>query len=115
MLVISNDIRPKLREAYNHAKLLGPDVVKQFLRQLLWCHRYGANTGEGTDPEVRKQCEFRLYPDFAPFSFTFTFSRRGKFAFNGGLIYQGPECPGDGSFPSLSVSLHRNTGWFIHT
>jgi hypothetical protein len=31
------------------------------------------------------------------------------------LIYQGPNCPADGSFPSLCVSLAPGTGWFVHT
>ena len=38
-----------------------------------------------------------------------------EFSFNGGLIYQGPSCPADGSFPSLTVSLASGTGWFCHT
>jgi hypothetical protein len=32
----------------------------------------------------------------------------------GGLIYQGPACPGDGSFPSLTVNLSSDHGWFRH-
>jgi hypothetical protein len=58
--------------------------------------------------------------DFAPHSFSFAMYRPGpkdarKFVFNGGLIYQGPSCPADGSFPSLTVSLSSGTGWFCHT
>jgi hypothetical protein len=67
------------------------------------------------------QCELRT--DFAPHSFTFAHhilpraSKSGKraFVFNGGLIYQGPDSPADGSFPSLTVSLSSGTGWFCHT
>ena len=36
-------------------------------------------------------------------------------AMNGGLIFQGPGLPADGSFPSLTVSLASGTGWFCHT
>ena len=69
----------------------------------------------------RSQCY--LSWDFAPHSFTFAHyllpdaSRTGKreFYMNGGLIYQGPTSPADGSFPSLTVSLASGTGWFCHT
>lgn len=35
--------------------------------------------------------------------------------FNGGLIYQGPGLPADGSGPSFCVSLANGNGWFVHT
>jgi hypothetical protein len=68
-------------------------------------------------------CQCLLYTDFAPHSFGFSYwtpavySRSGKreFQYHGGLIYQGPGCPGDGSFPSLSVNLSSGAGWFCHT
>ena len=61
-----------------------------------------------------------LSKDFAPHSFSFALYRPGvkdsrKFIFNGGLIFQGPSQPADGSFPSLTVSLASGTGWFCHT
>jgi hypothetical protein len=47
--------------------------------------------------------------DFAPYSFSFcryTLPTDGagerKFSYNGAMIYQGPNCPADGSFPSYS-------------
>ena len=45
------------------------------------------------------------------------YARSGErtFSYNGGMIYQGPSCPADGSFPSLTVSLASGTGWFCHT
>jgi hypothetical protein len=45
----------------------------------------------------------------------FTEGGQRKFSFNGGLIYQGPDSPADGSFPSLCVGLASGTGWFCHT
>ncbi len=66
-------------------------------------------------------CRCDLYQDFAPWSFQFTMYRteEGKepsYWFNGGLIYQGPACPADGSFPSLTMSLNpKKHGWFVHT
>lgn len=115
MLVIHESARPRLREAYEHAKRLGPDIVKQFLKTLLHYNEYGARIEGGVDPVARKECEFILYPDFAPYSFSIVFKRRGRFIFNGGLIYQGPDSPADGSGPSFTVSLSRNVGWFVHT
>jgi hypothetical protein len=69
-----------------------------------------------------------LGKDFAPHSFTFATygpppprgERSGAHGnrtlwLHGGLIYQGPACPADGSFPSLCVSLAEGNGWFLHT
>lgn len=69
----------------------------------------------------RTQCVLNW--DFAPHSFSFchyllpdvTRSGKREPMLNGGLIYQGPGCPADGSFPSLTVSLASGTGWFCHT
>jgi hypothetical protein len=65
-------------------------------------------------------CVCDLYKDFAPQSFGFTLAKieddgRRNHWFTGGLIYQGPDSPGDGSYPALSVSLTPGTGWQIHT
>jgi hypothetical protein len=87
---------------------------RPFERQLCFLARHWS--GEQTD-----QCV--LSYDFAPHSFSFcrhilpAYARSGErtFSYNGGLIFQGPRCPGDGSFPSLSVSLAEGTGWFCHT
>lgn len=57
----------------------------------------------------------KLYPDHAPHSFNFVMHRDGQRWFNGGLIFQSPDCPADGSFPTLTVSLAEGTGWFVHT
>ena len=64
--------------------------------------------------------------DFAPYSFVWGLYRiptevgvHGKLVINGGLIYHAPQSPGDGSFPSLSVSLGDSRlftpYWSIHT
>jgi hypothetical protein len=81
----------------------------QLERQLNYLATYGGHN---------YQC--MLGKDFAPFSFDFALYRPGakddrKFVFNGALIFQGPTCPADGSFPSLCVSLASGTGWFCHT
>ncbi len=61
----------------------------------------------------------RLFKDFASLSFQFVMEKRkdGVYSrwFNGGLVYQGPGQPADGSAPSLTVSIAEGTGWFVHT
>lgn len=67
----------------------------------------------------KSQC--LLYADFAPHSFGFTMQVRGDDAeyrtwFVGGLIFHGShDNGGDGSFPTLAVSLSPSTGWQVHT
>lgn len=73
------------------------------------------------DPEsVEKKCTLRR--DYAPHSFAFEIYRPDPekpgewvFWFNGGLIFQGPKNPANGSAPSFTVSLAEGTGWFMHT
>lgn len=72
---------------------------------------------------TEKRCV--LGKDFAPHSFSFAMYERDpeqpdnpdawKFWFQGGLIYQGPDSPANGSGPSFTVSLAEGTGWFVHT
>ena len=73
-------------------------------------------------PEESQQNLCVLQKDFAPHSFAFALFRPAAekngerpYWFNGGLIYQGPDSPADGGFPSLCVSLAPGTGWFVHT
>lgn len=80
--------------------------------------RYLSIYGGGEEREDYCRCD--LFDDFAPQSFTFCLYRteEGKepvFWFNGGLIYQGPDSPADGSAPSFTVSLASGRGWFVHT
>jgi DNA-directed RNA polymerase subunit RPC12/RpoP len=87
----------------------GAGLSTQLERQLHYLASYGHRGN---------QCV--LGRDFAPHSFSFAMYRPGvkdarKFIFNGGLIFQGPSQPADGSFPSLTVSLSSGTGWFCHT
>lgn len=103
-----------LKEAISFAKKM--NLGHQFCRQLEWLSRYGQTPEKFLEQTVRC-C---LYKDFAPFSFEFVMQKKdskGEWGrwFNGGLIYQGPGLPADGSFPTLTVSLHNQTGWFVHT
>ena len=67
----------------------------------------------------KTQCTLRR--DFAPYSFEFVIERRdadGQYQpwFVGGLIYHGThDNGGDGSYPSLAVTLQPVNGWSVHT
>jgi hypothetical protein len=105
------------------------DAVREWARQNQLLETLDAalfDLGEG----IGRSNWVELYSDFAPHSFGFCLYRienpdaprgtplsRGRFVFNGGLIYHGPQCPADGSFPSLSVSLSGRTDarWEVHT
>ena len=108
LVLMDDEQLDRLEEVRQVAAKMG--LQRQFERQL--CHLDGCYAGKGN------QC--CLGYDFAPHSFAFAMFRPGpgearKFIYNGGLIFQGPSCPGDGSFPSLTVSLSSGTGWFCHT
>ena len=107
LLVLDEETLDHLEQVREFARTAG--LSSQLERQLHYLADYGCH-GD--------QCV--LGKDFAPHSFTFAMYRPGtkearKFIFNGGLIFQGPSCPADGSFPSLTVSLSSGTGWFCHT
>jgi hypothetical protein len=104
-----------LEKVREFARSMG--LTSQLERQLAWLDNFGCHD----DSPRTKQCV--LTKDFAPVSFCFAhyvlpeFSSEGKRSLwlHGGLIYQGPGSPADGSFPSLTVSLSTGTGWFCHT
>ena len=91
-------------------------LMDQFQAKLDYLSDYANNNG-------RDITECHLYQDFAPHSFEFVMMRKDannpnstfERWFNGGLIYQGPDQPGDGSFPALTVSLDSSDGWHTHT
>ena len=97
------------------------NLVDQFLSVLKRQSEYANGPGCSYDREEGKNTKCELYSDFAPYSFTFVMFRQeepdGEWKpwFNGGLIYQGPGLPANGSAPSFTVSLNKDTGWFVHT
>jgi hypothetical protein len=104
LVILDDEQLDRLDRVREHARALG--LSDQLERQLNYLAGYDGS-----------QCV--LGYDFAPHSFSFCLYKPGtkderKFRMNGGLIYQGPNCPGDGSFPSLTVSLASGTGWFCH-
>jgi hypothetical protein len=116
LVVVDEETLDKLEEARAHARSFG--LLSQFESQLEWLDGYGRND----DGPRKRQC--MLGHDSASLSFGFahywlpkyTDDKKRRFCFNGGLIYQGPGQPADGSFPSLTVSLgNTRTGWFCHT
>jgi hypothetical protein len=88
-------------------------ATEQFVQRLEYLATYA-------QPHTDTSCE--LYTDWAPFSFGFVMSRRSGGTwerwFNGGMIYEGPGQPADGSMPALTVSLRprrRLHDWGVHT
>jgi hypothetical protein len=114
LVIIDEGTLSQLEQAREFARSIG--LLSQLEHQLEWLATYAKHEGS-----PRRQCI--LGGDFATYSFSFAHyelpngepESKRRFWFNGGLIYQGPTQPADGSFPSLTVSLHRNTGWFCHT
>jgi hypothetical protein len=107
LVITQIDVLDHLEAVRENARQMG--LSAQLERQLDFLATYGGHN---------YQCI--LGKDFAPFSFDFALYRPGvkdarKFVFNGGLIFQSPRQPADGSFPSLTVSLASGTGWFCHT
>jgi hypothetical protein len=115
LVILDDEQLERLEQVREFARSIG--LSRQLERQLDYLANY-ANHDDGP----KRQCV--LSYDFAPFSFSFAHfalptpgqeKPERKFWFNGGLIYQGPSVPADGSFPSLTVSLAPGTGWYCHT
>ncbi len=110
LLIIDEETKEKLEDARAHARTLG--LLSQLERQLDYLAAF--------NPERPRQCWFGR--DLAPFSFDFCTwylatadEPKRRMSMNGGLIYSGPGCPGNGSFPSLSVNVNDSNGWHINT
>jgi hypothetical protein len=115
-LIITDDEQlDRLEQAREFARSMG--LSSQLERQLSYLHNYAHHD----DGPRKRQCV--LAYDFAYHSFSFAhytlpaYTTDGKrhMWFHGGLIYQAPESPANGSFPSLTVSLASGIGWFCHT
>jgi hypothetical protein len=112
LVVVDGEQLDRLEQVREFARSIG--LLSQFEKQLEHLDNYGCEKNT-------RQCV--LSYDFAPHSFAFAHYRLGKHTadgqrklwFHGGLIYCGPDAPGDGSFPSLRVNLGGGTGWFCHT
>jgi hypothetical protein len=107
LVVTQIEVLDHLDAVRENARQMGLSV--QLERQLDYLATYGGHN---------YQCV--LGKDFAPYSFDFALYRPGvkdarKFVFNGGLLFQSTQQPANGSFPLLSVSLHSDSGWFVHT
>lgn len=93
-------------------------LLQQLLDALHGLAHYAEERGKQEGFVVRTT----LWKDFAPLSFRFTheITRDGETWeswLSGGLIYEGPDVPADGSFPSLTVSVGGDgkPGWRVHT
>ncbi len=123
----ANRVADKLGAAITHAVQCGPRSLKSLLDKLEFLSEYG-NCGVAHDARNRKLVEAELWPDSAPYSFGFSVYWREltdlatgettrKHVMTGGLIYDGPEAPNDGSAPALTVSLTSSDFpcWGCHT
>jgi hypothetical protein len=142
LIVRDTDAHQRFAEAILYALQAG--LLDQFLGQLQYLSGYANGAGCSQDRQQGFNTRCILYRDFAPLSFTFVMQRLKRPAaqgvrthlmmtpaehvayctedrnwnhwFNGGLIYQGPSQPADGSAPSLTVSIDPTKhGWFVHT
>lgn len=93
----------------------------QLIGQLQYLSEYASGPGCEFDREKGGETRCMVYKDWAPHSFKLLMQGRKapdqpwERIYNGGLVYQGPDCPADGSFPSLTVSFAEGDGWFVHT
>ena len=110
MLIVPEQTREHFLSVVKFAVENG--VIAQLLEQLWYLHTYAVH--EQVDHTNRT---VTLFKDFAPQSFGLLWKSGEHVYMNGGLIYQGPTCPADGSFPSLTVNIGDPTkvGWFVHT
>ena len=119
MLHVDNESVPKFLEAVQFAAV--NQLLDQLLAQLYYLGNYANGEGGLYDKRQGKDTRCVLYRDFADLSFAFNMSCRAspdepwQPMFHGGLIYQGPGQPANGSMPSLTVSLSSGVGWFVHT
>jgi hypothetical protein len=109
-VILDDDQLERLEKAREFARRMG--LSAQLERQLTFL---------GNRRCWGERAQTVLGYDFAPHSFSFAVyqlpgaGRERRLGLYGGLIYQGPGQPADGSFPSLTVSLTGDTGWFCHT
>lgn len=98
------------------------NLLDQLLGQLNYLGTYANGEGGSYDTRKGKNTICELYEDFAKHSFAFNMFRQSdpeakpESWFIGGLIYEGPDQPLDGSFPALTVSVGKpKIGWGVHT
>lgn len=101
------------------------DLLGQLIDTLHHLSNYANAEGCMYDKEKGKNTCCTLYPDWAPLSMRirmeYTEDWDGtagiwKCLYTGGLVYQGPDQPADGSGPSFTVSLNsEKVGWYVHT
>ena len=97
-------------------------IKAQFDSAFEYLATYANREGCSFDKATGADTECRIGVDFAPLSFCFSMFKRKtatapwEYWFDGGLIYQGPDVPANGSAPSLTVSMDSTrVGWFVHT
>jgi hypothetical protein len=111
VLIVNELAKEHLEKVRGFARSM--NLEEKLERQLQYLGSYACHE----EPE-KTRCN--LYTDFAPHSFTFRMEMKNKQGeyepwFFGGLIYNGPDSPNDGSFPALTVSFDNSIGWSVHT
>lgn len=110
--------KDRLREVFRHARQTG--LREQLKEKLRYLATYANREGGRYDKTQGMDTKCILDVDFAPLSFGITMQRFTPIEgwthwWIGGLIFQGPLQPADGSAPSFTVSLNKGDGWFVHT
>ncbi len=116
MLNYDSDTAQYIAEVLQQAARAG--LLQELIDGLHYLAHYAEERGKQEGIVVRTT----LWKDFAPLSFRFTheITRDGETwepSLSGGLIYEGPDVPADGSFPSFTVSVGSDgkPGWRVHT
>lgn len=123
MLIIDPHARERFLEIIKFAT--EHDLLSQIVDTLNYLNHYANGEGCMYDKTKGKNTCCTLLMDWAPLSMRIRMDctddwdgTAGRWTplYTGGLIYQGPDLPADGSEGSLTVSLDRTKiGWSIHT
>ncbi len=65
--------------------------------------------------DINCKSKTKIYPDFAPNSFSFARMKDKKCITNGGIIFHGIKGEHGAGAPTFSVSISNSPGWSIHT
>ena len=67
------------------------------------------------EADINCKSKTKIYPDFAPYSFSFARMRNKECITNGGIIFHGIKGEYGAGAPTFSVSISNSPGWSIHT
>ena len=117
MLILATpETKQRLRECFRINRRL---VTNRRYELWSWL-RYLRDYAQGEGKLYQKgHVRCKLYPDWADHSFGVVVETlengEWKHWFTGGLIFQGPTQPLNGSAPAFTVSMESYVGWSLHT